>query len=345
MTYKSPPSQTKWQKGQSGNPSGRKPYRHIKTAIRDMLEKEAIDKQGKNIANNTNLDVLMQNLLLRGVKGDTKSTELLLSYGYGKPNNMVENEPSQEQTEPIPEGVLNDGVVLSWEDGTKYRQLFQCFMEEYNPHGITEVSLVEELAEIIWKKRRLKLAERACYQGKLADKDDLVFDKRMEYAVYPHEFNRKMSMAEVLLKTEEERAVEIEVCQKETADFKVILEKLPKCKSYEEARNLLDEKVHDACDQYRDKEAEYFDEDDEEMEEYINGYEVVSEFMKDKILPFLEEQIVVLQAYPAITEYATSQTYTPNKTLEQITKQEALLDKKFQSILSTLLKLQRDRRC
>ncbi|MCI5123145.1 MAG: hypothetical protein D3925_01380 [Candidatus Electrothrix sp. AR5] len=343
MSYRNPPANTKWQKGQSGNPSGRKPYKHIRGAICEMFSATAINKQDNTIDDKCNLDILINNLLLKSVKGDIKSTELLFSYGYGKPNNMVENEPSQEQSDPVPDGILSDSVVLSWEDGTKYRQLFQCFMDEYNPQGITETSLVQELAEIVWKKRRLKLAERACYQGKLANKDDLVFDKRMEHAVYPNEFNRKMSMAEVLLKSEEERAVEVEVCQKEVAELKAILEALPKCKSYETARNMLDEKVHDACDKYREEDLD-FAEDDEELQEYLNGYEVVKDFIKDKMLPFLEEQIEVLSAYPAITEYATSQTYSPNKTLEQIAKQETILDKKFQSILSTLLKLQRDRR-
>jgi len=80
------------------------------------------------------------------------------------------------------------------------------------------------------------------------------------------------------------------------------------------------------------------------MMEYINGYEVLSEFMKDKMLPFLDEQITVLQAYPAITEYATSQTYTPTHNLTEISKLETSLDKKFQSTLNTLIKLQARRR-
>ena len=343
MGYKNPPKHTQWQKGQSGNPAGRKPDRHIRTAIRDMLESEAIDKNGKPISDNTNLDVLMRNLLHRGVKGDTRSTELLLSYGYGKPTNMMEPEQPQTQ-DPVPEGILSDSVVLSWEDGTKYKQLLECFMNEYRPQGITEVSLVEELAGIIWKKRRLKLAEKVSYQERLADMDDPVFDKRMKRAVYPNEFDRKIGMSEILLKDEKERAVEIEVCQTEIKDLNAILEELPKCKTYEEARNLLEEKAYEACDKYRDFEAEYCDDDDEEMMEYINGHEVVAEFIKDKILPFLEEQITVLQAYPVITEYATSENYTPNHTLEQITKHETSLDKKFQTTLTTLIKLQRGRR-
>ena len=80
------------------------------------------------------------------------------------------------------------------------------------------------------------------------------------------------------------------------------------------------------------------------MQEYLNGYEIVAEFIQDKMLSFLEEQIEVLSAYPAITEYATSQTYTPTLNLQNISKQETLLDKKFQSILSTLIKLQKERR-
>jgi hypothetical protein len=101
MTFKNPPANTKWQKGQSGNPSGRKPYKHIRGAICEMFSAPAINKQGNTIDDKCNLDILLNNLLLKSVKGDMRATEILLSYGYGKPTNMIEIEQpqiSQENT-------------------------------------------------------------------------------------------------------------------------------------------------------------------------------------------------------------------------------------------------------
>ncbi len=39
--------------------------------------------------------------------------------------------------------------------------------EEHGPQGPTEEQLVEELAGIIWRKRRLRLAEAATHRGGL----------------------------------------------------------------------------------------------------------------------------------------------------------------------------------
>ena len=61
-------------------------------------------------------------------------------------------------------GVLSRYVVLPWEDGTEYRTLLDALAAEHAPDGPTEEHLVEELAGIIWRKRRLRMAEAALYR-------------------------------------------------------------------------------------------------------------------------------------------------------------------------------------
>lgn len=65
-------------------------------------------------------------------------------------------------------GVLSRYTVLPWEDEGEYRPLLDALVAEHAPQGPTEEHLVEELAGIFWRKRRLRLAEAAAYHRGLA---------------------------------------------------------------------------------------------------------------------------------------------------------------------------------
>ncbi len=56
-------------------------------------------------------------------------------------------------------GILSRYTVLPWEDPDEYETLLSAFVAEHAPQGPTEEHLVEELAGIVWRKRRLRLAE------------------------------------------------------------------------------------------------------------------------------------------------------------------------------------------
>jgi hypothetical protein len=64
-------------------------------------------------------------------------------------------------------GVLSAHTVLSWEDKAEYEALLSALAQEHAPDGPTEEHLVEEIAGVIWRKRRLRLAEGASYRGGL----------------------------------------------------------------------------------------------------------------------------------------------------------------------------------
>ena len=58
-------------------------------------------------------------------------------------------------------GILSQLVVLPHEDKGQFDTLLSELCEEYQPVGVTECYLVEELAGIMWRKRRILLAEGA----------------------------------------------------------------------------------------------------------------------------------------------------------------------------------------
>ena len=63
-------------------------------------------------------------------------------------------------------------MVLPWEDGEEYRVLLEALVAEHKPEGPTEEHLVEELAGIIWRKRRLRLGESAVHHRSLRRASD-----------------------------------------------------------------------------------------------------------------------------------------------------------------------------
>src|SRR5262249_34483331 len=67
-------------------------------------------------------------------------------------------------------GVLSRYTVLPWEDEAEYEALLTALVAEHAPSGVTEEHLVEELAGIIWRKRRLRMAEAAVYREKIRQK-------------------------------------------------------------------------------------------------------------------------------------------------------------------------------
>ena len=58
-------------------------------------------------------------------------------------------------------GILSQYTVLAHESADDYQALLTALADDHQPAGATQVHLVEELAGIIWRKRRVLLAEGA----------------------------------------------------------------------------------------------------------------------------------------------------------------------------------------
>jgi len=60
--------------------------------------------------------------------------------------------------------LLSRYALLPGEDETQYCDLLKALVAEHKPLGPTEEHMVEELAGIMWRKRRLRLAEGAVWR-------------------------------------------------------------------------------------------------------------------------------------------------------------------------------------
>src|SRR6185369_9271291 len=76
-------------------------------------------------------------------------------------NNRTQSGTSLTRFNALRHGILSKYALLPWEDPEEYATLLAAFVEEHAPQGPTEEHLVEELAGVLWRKRRLRMAEGA----------------------------------------------------------------------------------------------------------------------------------------------------------------------------------------
>lgn len=76
----------------------------------------------------------------------------------------------------VKHGILSRLIVLPHEDEAEFAELLAALVEEHQPAGMTEQCLTEELAGIIWRKRRALIAEGAAINRSLGDSFPDLFD-------------------------------------------------------------------------------------------------------------------------------------------------------------------------
>ena len=105
--YKRPPVATRWRKGQSGNPSGRKKGSLNLTSdlIAELSEVIAIN-EGGSPRRITKQRALLKSLAARGIQGDAKAANLML-------NLMVRLLGSAQQDDPVEDLSAQDEAILA----------------------------------------------------------------------------------------------------------------------------------------------------------------------------------------------------------------------------------------
>lgn len=226
-------------------------------------------------------------------------------------------------------GVLSRYTVLPHEDAREYEALLSAMRNEHQPKAATEAHLVEELAGIIWRKRRVLQAEGAnINRGLKAAAQDA---KNIVPAAAPFEVGisgegtdlRELVplKADEVSKQMEDAQHDLECTQRASAILRT-----GSVNAYKKAMRALSEGSRDWWLNYV------------EDEEYEASAEGLGEFIRTRLEPFCyryEKEARNHEAIKAQTLGEGMQVYR----LQNLSRYETHLDRKFERTLAMLLKL------
>ena len=233
-------------------------------------------------------------------------------------------------------GILSRYTVLPWEDADEYRALVAALVAEHTPQGPTEEHLVEELASILWRKRRLRLAEAAAHRRGLEN----------TFASYRHVV--KVALVHLDVENESERV--IDAIKATTQDTEADIADLQEDETMaRRALELLCSKRNDAyetaIEALREDTQRWWayvlhhpDELDDDKEVFSRDADSLRRFIEEKVLPCLETRRKELSNRSLIREQAFGEALDPDR-LDRLARYEVHLDRKLERTLAMLLRL------
>ena len=239
-------------------------------------------------------------------------------------------------------GVLSRYTVLPWEDAEEYRALVAALAAEHAPQGPTEEHLVEELAGILWRKRRLRLAEAAAHRRGL-EAALSPWQNTVEAALLHLDASSQCEgVVDAIRATQADTEEDIADLEADEALTRRALDLLGSDRNdaYEVALATLREDTRHWWEHVlvRDPEAPETD-----AKHYAADAAGLRWFLEGEILPRLANRRKELSNRPLIREQAFGEAFDPAK-LEQLGRYEVHLDRKLERTLSMLFRLQDLRR-
>jgi hypothetical protein len=234
-------------------------------------------------------------------------------------------------------GVLSRYTVLPWEDADEYRALVAALAAEHAPQGPTEEHLVEELAGILWRKRRLRLAEAAAYRRGLEATLSPFSETAQSALVQIDAPDKSGWVANAIRATPSETQEDIADLEEDQAMTKRALEVLgsKRKEAYEAALTALRE---DTRAWWADRLARDPDELEEDEESLTADAKGLRRFLEAEVLPWFENRKKELTYRPLIRDQAFGEALNPDK-LERLGRYEVHLDRKLERMLAMLLRL------
>ncbi len=227
--------------------------------------------------------------------------------------------------EDTPASCCGEGVTLQGEvlvDGTQ---------------GPTEEHLVEELAGVLWRKRRLRLAEAAAHRHGLEEALSQSRRTAKMAVVHIDATDGSEDVAEAIRATAADTEDAVRDMQEDEAMTRHALDLLNSRRNdpYEAAVAALRD---DTRQWWADVLARNPDELDEGDEPATADAEGLRRFLEGEVLPWFEARKKELANRPLIREQAFGESLDPDK-LERLGRYEVHLDRKLERTLAMLLRL------
>ncbi len=234
-------------------------------------------------------------------------------------------------------GILSRHTILPWEDENDYVALLASLEDEYQPATPTESHLVEELAGIMWRKARVRLAEASAFRKQAAREiSDVPTFSTPAYITAalvssPDETkplrNGVKSLADGVTDAE----------AKEAEEALTYWQERKKCFEEHGRKETLETlSEEDKVDwlEHRKQTTEYRDEMN--YEQYPDD-KMFSDWLGDCV-NFFAEKVAKHRHAPAIRDQIIGLSYAPDR-IDGITRYETHLDRKFERVLAMLLKV------
>lgn len=240
-------------------------------------------------------------------------------------------------------GILSRFTVLPWEDAGEYQALHATLVAEHDPTGTIEAHLVEEIAGVLWRKRRLRLAEAAAHRRGLNDalgRSERLIGSALAHV--PSRRDRERPEHAVRLpagQTESELAdlTDDEAMTRRALD---ILAAAQRNDAYEAALAALRQDSQDWWGRELARKPEEYEPNEQP---YTADAASLQRFIDNEIMPWFAEKRRDLAERPQIQAQAFGESLDPDR-LERLGKYEVHLDRKLERTLSTLIRLQELRR-
>jgi len=231
-------------------------------------------------------------------------------------------------------GVLSQCAILPWEDQTAHEQLLGNLLKDYQPENTIQQHLVEELANIIWRKQRITTAYQANYYCKLQrriknmDYDgSLIANAMMQHPdgdIHQRQAD-KWLLEKYLTQTPQQVAAQLPT----------------KEHYYQQLQQVLadDQAYTDIFKQLDDEDQKGWvaiceDNDIEANKKTLGSY------IEQRLLPELKKDIDAMKLHPVILKQAIGEANMPSNTESNLSRYEMQLDRKFERTLAMLIKLQ-----
>jgi hypothetical protein len=234
-------------------------------------------------------------------------------------------------------GVLSRYTVLPWEDTDEYGALVASLVAEHRPQGPTEEHLVEELAGVLWRKRRLRLAEAAAHRRGLESTFSSYSDTAKAALAHITKADKSVDVSEAVHVTPADTQDEVRDLDDDEVMTRRALDILHSQRNdaYESALSELRE---DTQGWWADTLTLKPDELEEDEEPPTPDAEGLRRFLEGKVFPWFEKRKEEIGQRPLLREQAFGESLDPDK-LERLGRYEVHLDRKLERMLSMLLRL------
>lgn len=226
-------------------------------------------------------------------------------------------------------GILSRLAVLAHEDHAEFDDLLAALIDEHRPAGMTERHLIEELATIIWRKRRVLLAESAKINEGL--KSAASSPKSVMASAAPFQRGMASENTDVrdlldmtpadIEESQKDAALDLTATQKAAA---ILRKGGPN--AYAKARRALIQKSRDWWDEHVEEES------------HPATAEGLSTFIRETLEPICYRMEREARFTPAIKAQTLGEGLQAHR-LEKLNRYETHLDRKFERTLAMLLKL------